>query len=113
MNLSRKLGQIKVWQQRLSTYMSMINFFMIFYLYIIESPMGLPWYLWAFVISSSIVIVVYVDTAYIMPHSFAYQFEKNLEWIEMKNEIKLLRKELKEIKELIKHDENNNTSRLT
>lgn len=34
-------GKLKVWQMRLASYIAIVNFVMIFYLYIIESPMGL------------------------------------------------------------------------
>lgn len=78
------MGRLKVWQSRLSTYVGMVNFVMIFYLYIIESPMGLEWYHWAVIIASCIISIVFIDTKIIMPYALGYSFEKNPEWKKMK-----------------------------
>ena len=77
MEISKTIGKVKVWQTRLSGYISLINFVMIFYLYIIESPMGLEWYHWAIIIAIGIITIVFFDTKFIMPQSFGYTFSKN------------------------------------
>ena len=77
MNISRTLGKFKVWQTRLSGYISLVNFVMIFYLYIIEAPMGFDWYHWAILIVTGITMVIFIDTKFIMPQAFGYTFSKN------------------------------------
>lgn len=94
--ISETLGKLKVWQSRLSGYISMINFFMIFYLYIIESPMGLLWYHWALLIIVMVISIVFVDTKFIMPQSFGYTFSKNPGYQEMKKDLKEIKKMLQE-----------------
>ena len=75
--ISETIGKIKVWQQRLSSNISVINFIMLFYLYITESPLGWEWYHWMLLIVVSITLVVYIDTKFIMPQAFGYTFKKN------------------------------------
>jgi len=75
--ISETVGKVKVWQQRLASYISLINFVMLFYLYILESPLGLQWYHWTILIVVIITFVVYIDTKYIMPQAFGYTFDKN------------------------------------
>lgn len=97
MSIGKHLGKVKIWQQRLATYVSMINFAMIFYLYIIESPMGFQWYHWLIMIFAGVILVVFVDTMYIMPHAYSYTFEKNSEFQEVKMDVKAINKKLDEI----------------
>ena len=78
------LGKAKVWQTSLSSYISILNFVMIFYLYIIESPLGLEWYHWLFLILILVSSVVYIDTKFIMPNALGYTFRKNPEFNELK-----------------------------
>jgi len=77
MNIIRTLGKVKVWQTRISGYISIINFVMLFYLYIIEEPIGVKWYYWVVFIASSIALVIFIDTKFIMPQAFGYTFSKN------------------------------------
>ena len=71
------LGKLKVWQTRLATYVSMVNFIMIFYLYIIESPLGLKWFHWLLIICVVVFFVMLVDVLVILPSSQNYLFDKN------------------------------------
>ena len=84
---AKTLGMIKVWQQRLATYISMINFIMIFYLYIVQSPMGLEWYHWFLIISISICVVLFFDIKYIFPNTQLYTFKKNPGWTAIKRQV--------------------------
>lgn len=86
-NIIRTAGAIKIIQQRLASYISMINFIMIFYLYIIESPMELLWYQWIIIIFSCISILIFIDTRYIMPASLAYTFYKNPEFNKLQKQV--------------------------
>ena len=76
------LGKIKMWQQRLSTYVALINFVMIFYLFITENK-WVPWYVWVFMLGFLTFSLVLVDTLYIMPDQLAYSSRKNPEWCRM------------------------------
>ena len=76
-SVSKTLGILKVWQNRLASYISIINFVMIFYLYIIESPLGFQWYHWAILIVVGVTTIIFIDAKFIMPQSFGYTFSKN------------------------------------
>lgn len=98
-------GKLKVWQQRLASYVSVINFAMIFYLYIIESPMGLQWYHWAVVVVVGIVSVVFIDVRYVLPNTLKYNFNKNPRMFEMKLEVEEIKKDTAEIKKMLQKTE--------
>lgn len=98
-DIAKLLGKMKVWQQRLATYVGMLNFAMLFYLFIIENK-WLSWYVWLVIVTTGIIALVVVDTKFIMPHSLAYNFEKNREWNRLMDEID-------ELKEMI-HNGNSN-----
>lgn len=82
------LGKLKVWQLRLASYISMVNFIMILYLYILESPLGIQWYHWVIVIVFGIVVVMSLDILYVFPETQRYTWIKNPEYLELKQEIK-------------------------
>lgn len=95
--ISMALGKLKVWQTRLGTYISLINFIMIFYLYIIASPLGWEWHEWAILITAGIVFIVVFDTTVVYPASLDYSFKKNPEWNKLKKKVRGNSKKLDEI----------------
>jgi len=90
-------GKAKVWQTRLSSYISLINFVMIFYLYIIENPLGLSWFYWFILMFVGVVGLIVFDTIFVMPYSLGYTFSKNPEFMELKNDVKEIKKEIEKI----------------
>ena len=95
---AKTFGMIKVWQQRIATYISMINFIMIFYLYIIESPMGLEWYHWLILISVSVGLIIYIDVKIILPESQDYMFYKTPFMVKMREDVEEIKKAVLEEK---------------
>ena len=92
--LVKNVGKLKVWQTRLAGYMGIINFVMIFYLYVIESPMGFEWYHWTIIIGISIVSIIFMDIRYILPAASAYGFEKNPKFVSLEEMVKSNSKKL-------------------
>jgi len=86
MKKAKTAGMLKTWYQRLTSYVSMVNFIMIFYLYIIESPLGFQWYHWLLLISVSILSILYIDIKYVFPTSQTYAWKKNPEFQELKQD---------------------------
>ncbi len=80
-------GKVKVWQMRLASYVAIVNFVMIFYLYILESPMGFEWYHWLVLIVGGIIVIVFIDTKFILPSSQVYTFNKNPEFVKLKEQV--------------------------
>ena len=93
-DFKRFLGMGKIWQNRLSTYIGMVNFTMIFYLYILESPLDLLWYHWMFILVSSVVVILYIDIKFIFPAAQQYASEKNPFFVGMRDDIILIKNEL-------------------
>ena len=87
MKASKFAGKLKVWQNRLASYISIVNFVMILYLYIIQSPMGMEWYHWLIIIVGGTSSIVFIDTKFIMPASLAYGFEKNPQMVKLKKQV--------------------------
>ena len=73
------LGELKMWQTRLDTYISMLSFTMLFYLFAVENK-WFEWYIWIFVITLTVIFIVVFDTIKVMPEQLAYGFKKNPEW---------------------------------
>jgi fatty acid desaturase len=71
------LGKLKVWQERASGYLSILNFFMILFLYVMASPLGIAWYWWLIAISVGTVILLFVDITIIFPQAQVYSADKN------------------------------------
>jgi len=95
--LGINLGKLKFWQTRLATYVAMVNFVMIFYLYIIEAPLGLLWYHWVLIIVVGVVGTIIFDTVLVLPGSLEYQFIKNPEWRKLKAEIQTIKEQQEKI----------------
>ena len=71
----------------MASYIAIVNFVMIFYLYIIESPMGFEWYHWTIIIVTDITVIVFIDTKFILPSSQVYTFNKNPEFVKLKERV--------------------------
>lgn len=97
-------GKLKVWQNRLASYISVVNFVMIFYLYILENPLGLEWWEWAIVIVGSIVSIIFIDIKFIMPSAQSYTFDKNPPMVSLKKKVEKNSERLDEILEILKHN---------
>ena len=82
-----RLGIYKMWITRLQTYLALIQFAMLLYLYIIEEPLGVQWYYWIIVVILFSITTLIVDIKYVFPGSQAYGFIKNPRWIEMEQKI--------------------------
>jgi len=70
------VGKIKTWLQRLQTYMSIINFILLFYLFIQENR-WFNWYEWLIIIVVVCVVTLYVDVCHVMGNALGYQWDKN------------------------------------
>lgn len=95
-------GKLNVWQSRLASYVGVINFLMVFYLYIIESPLNFKWYHWGLIVTLCITILLFIDIRYIYPSSQEYSFNKHPEMTKLKEKINQNSDKLDEILERIK-----------
>jgi hypothetical protein len=94
------LGKYHTWMTRMMSYGSLINFTMLLYLYITQSPLGIPWYVWFTFLVSLLPIIVFIDTVFIYPQSLKYSSDRNPEWKairETRDIVEELHKELSEM----------------
>lgn len=86
------VGKIKIWTQRLQTYVSLINFFMIFYIFIGDNQ-WFDWYEWLIIIVVVSSVVLFVDVRFIMPNSLGYQWDKNKSFVRLEKKVDRLLEE--------------------
>ena len=95
--IGRQLGILKAWTARMQTYLGLLNFFMILYLYVTQEPLGIKWYVWVAVMIPCMCLVLWLDLKIIFPVSQEYIYRKNPEWMELRKEIRKLREEIRKM----------------
>ncbi len=93
------LGRYKVWQARIQSYLGVISFVMVLYLYISQVPLGLPWYVWVVLMIAMIPILLIMDMVFVWPSEMVYGFDKNPRMLALEKNIQTNNKILKELKE--------------
>ena len=84
------LGKLKTWQSRIATYTGLIQFIMIFYLFIIENK-WLEWYYWLLFFTVITTVIMWVDIVVIYPQQLAYNRVKDPEWMKyVKNQQRIM-----------------------
>lgn len=94
-----RLGRYKVWQTRTQSYLSIISFIMVLYLYITQVPLGIPWYVWVILIASLIPFLLLMDMAFVWPSEMAYGFGKNPKMTALEEKVNYNYEVLKQLKE--------------
>jgi len=89
------VGKIKTWLQRLQTYMSIINFILLFYLFIQENK-WFQCYEWLIIIVVTCSVVLYVDVRHVMGNALGYQWDKNNAFKRLERKIDAIQKRLDE-----------------
>ncbi len=85
------LGKIRIWIQRLQGYLGLINFLMIGYVFLQSPPFNIQWYYFVILSIIFLPILMYIDIIYIFPQMGKYSFNKNPEFVDLKNELKNIR----------------------
>lgn len=97
--MKRKLGKLKVMSERLASYVSLINFAMILYLYVITSPLGIKPIYWLVLMGVTMPIIVIFDWKIVFPSSLEVAYgSKNREFTELREDVKDIKKRLDEMK---------------
>jgi len=99
--MKMNLGKYHTWMTRMMSYGSIINFVMLAYLYITQSPLGISWYIWLIVLSSLLPTLLFIDTMFIYPQSLKYSSDRNPEWKAIRETREIVEKIDKEIHEFI------------
>ena len=86
-------GKLKIWQTRLQTYTAMVNFFMLFYIFIQDNE-WLTWYWWLVFMVVTISVVLFIDVKYIMPNALGYQWTKNKSFNRLEQKVDRLLEEM-------------------
>jgi len=85
--IGKKIGAFKVWQTRLAGYIAMINFVMLFYLFIGENS-WFEWYYWVLLIVITCSSIIFIDIKFVYPNVLSYTFVKNPEFMKLKRQTK-------------------------
>jgi len=91
MRLGLFIGKMKIWQQRIQTYIGIINFLMLFYVFIQDNK-WFNWYEWIIIIIIVCSTILYIDIKYVMPNALGYQWDKNKSFKRLERKIDVLMK---------------------
>ena len=91
------VGKIKTWLQRLQTYMSIINFILLFYLFIQENT-WFHWYEWLIIIVVVCAVTLFVDIRHVMGNALGYQWDKNKSFKRLERKVDTILRQLEEQK---------------
>lgn len=95
MNFKTAIGTIRTIADRVQSYIGMVNFAMILYLFIVTSPMGVEPMVWVGLLILFLPIIAIIDWVIIYPVMLDINFgKKNKEFQEIKKDIKLIKNKL-------------------
>lgn len=86
MNISLMLGKAKTWMTRLQTYIGLVNFFLLFFVFIQENK-WFTWYEWLIILCVVLSSVLYTDIRFIMPNALGYQWTKNKSFVRLEKKV--------------------------
>ena len=90
----KKLGKYKTWLNRVQSYIAPLNFVMILYLYIVQQPLDMPWYLWVVVLVFFLSALLIFDVLFVFPSESQYIWRVNPDWRELRQDIKEIKESL-------------------
>lgn len=94
------MAKVKVWQGRLSQYISAINFVMLFYIFITQNA-WFEWYVWVVIIFGVVCATVFVDVLIILPIASKYLTEKNPVMMGIKKDVLRTEQKLDRLQEMM------------
>ena len=92
-----KLGRYKVWQARIQSYLGIMSFVMVFYLYTLQLPLGLPWYVWIIMMGLLIPNLLLMDMTFVWPSEMEYGFKKNPRMLALEKNVQINNNILKKL----------------
>ena len=93
MKLSRSVGVFKTWLTRLQTYIGLVNFFMLFFVFIQDNK-WFSWYVWCIIIFVVLSSILFIDIRFIMGQALGYQWEKNKSFARLEKKVDRLMEEI-------------------
>jgi hypothetical protein len=92
-----ELGIYHTWIVRIGSYLSPINFVLILYTFINQSPLGLPKIYWLVLVCVGLPLLLIVDVVFVFPSDLRYSFVKNPEMIDITSTLKVINDKLDEL----------------
>lgn len=89
-DLKLKIGKYKMLFNRLISYLGILNFIMLLYIFVKNQPVGLNWFLWVVLIGVFCIMTIVFDSFFVLEGDGAYQFNRNPKLVEMENDIKTI-----------------------
>lgn len=81
------LGRFRTWITRLSGYLSILNFGMILYTFILGNPFGIGSTVWLILTAVGVPIIMLFDVVVMMPSELEYGYDKNKRFIDLEKKI--------------------------
>jgi hypothetical protein len=92
-----ELGIYHTWIVRIGSYLSPINFVLILYTFINQSPFGLPKYVWLLLVCVGLPILLFIDVVFVLPSDLKYSFDKNPEMKDITERLKVIDSKLNDL----------------
>jgi hypothetical protein len=92
------VGKVKLWAERLRGYLIWAQFAMVVYLFILQKPFGLEWYVILGFVGVVSALLLAFDITVVLPQEYSYVFEKTPPMAELRDQTI---KRLKRIEKLL------------
>jgi len=90
-----EIGTLKLMVERVMSYIGMLNFVMVLYLYAIQSPLGIDWIYWVLMMSVVLPIVMILDWVFVYPSVLTVSYgRKNKEFQDLREDIRGMQKKM-------------------
>jgi len=88
------IGKLKIWFERSRMWLSIFQFAMISYIFLVEQTLGNAWLIMLGVMASLAIITI-IDVKFIMPGELAESCGYNPFFVDMQRDLKKIKKRLK------------------
>jgi len=82
-----ELGRFRTWITRLGGYLSILNFGMILYKFVLDDPLGINKEMWILLAVVGVPMIMLFDVIIMMPSELRYSYDKNKRFIDLEKKI--------------------------
>ena len=82
-----RLGRFRTWVTRLAGYLSMLNFGMILYNFVLDDPLGISKEIWLVLAVVGVPAIMLFDIVIMMPSELEYTYDKNKRFIDLEKKV--------------------------
>jgi len=82
-----ELGRVRTWVTRLAGYLSILNFGMILYNFVLGDPLGVAKEVWLIVALIGVPAIMFFDIVIMMPSELRYTYDKNKRFVDLEKKV--------------------------